>query len=50
MESKKNNIKVLLVEDEDFARAMVGEMLNSSGVTAISAKSVSQALAQIDDF
>ncbi len=50
MESKKNNIKVLLVEDEDFARAMVGEMLNSSGITAISAKSVAQALAQIDDF
>jgi DNA-binding NarL/FixJ family response regulator len=50
MESKKNNIKVLLVEDEDFARAMVGEMLNSSGVTAISAKSVAQALEQIDDF
>ena len=50
MEIKKSSLKVLLVEDEEFARAMVGEMLNSSGITTLATKSVADALSQIDDF
>jgi len=41
---------VLLVEDEEFTRAMVGEMLTTSGITVSSVKSVSEALANIDSF
>jgi len=40
----------LLVEDEEFTRAMVGEMLSTSGITVSSAKSVSEALGNIDAF
>ena len=41
---------MLLVEDEEFTRAMVGEMLTTSGITVSSVKSVSEALANIDSF
>ena len=47
---KPKVIKVMLVEDEEFTRNMVGEMLTTSGVTVTSVASVSQALATIDDF
>jgi DNA-binding NarL/FixJ family response regulator len=47
---KPKVIKVMLVEDEEFTRNMVGEMLTTSGVTVSSVASVSQALATIDDF
>jgi DNA-binding NarL/FixJ family response regulator len=47
---KSKVIKVMLVEDEEFTRNMVGEMLTTSGVTVSSVASVSQALATIDDF
>jgi DNA-binding NarL/FixJ family response regulator len=47
---KPKVIKVMLVEDEEFTRNMVGEMLTTSGVTVSSVASVSQALVTIDDF
>ena len=47
---KPKVIKVMLVEDEEFTRNMVGEMLTTSGVKVSSVASVSQALATIDDF
>jgi len=50
MSMKPKVIKVMLVEDEEFTRNMVGEMLTTSGVTVSSVASVSQALATIDDF
>ena len=50
MSSNSKVIRVLLVEDEEFTRAMVGEMLATSGITVSSAKSVSEALANIDAF
>jgi len=50
MSMKSKVIKVMLVEDEEFTRNMVGEMLTTSGVTVSSVASVSQALATIDDF
>ena len=50
MSMKPKVIKVMLVEDEEFTRNMVAEMLTTSGVTVSSVASVSQALATIDDF
>ena len=50
MSMKPKVIKVMLVEDEEFTRNMVGEMLTTSGVTVTSVASVSQALANIDAF
>jgi DNA-binding NarL/FixJ family response regulator len=50
MSMKPKIIKVMLVEDEEFTRNMVGEMLTTSGVTVTSVASVAQALATIDDF
>jgi DNA-binding NarL/FixJ family response regulator len=50
MSSSKKTIRVLLVEDEDFTRAMVGEMLETSGITISSVGTVSEALAVIDEF
>jgi DNA-binding NarL/FixJ family response regulator len=47
---KPKVIKVMLVEDEEFTRNMVGEMLTTSGVTVTSVASVAQALATIDAF
>lgn len=50
MSSNKKLIRVLLVEDEDFTRAMVGEMLEASGITISSVSAVSEALSVIDEF
>ena len=50
MSMKPKVIKVMLVEDEEFTRNMVAEMLTTSGVTVTSVASVSQALATIDAF
>ena len=50
MSMNSKGFKVMLVEDEEFTRNMVGEMLTTSGVTVTSVASVSQALATIDDF
>jgi DNA-binding NarL/FixJ family response regulator len=50
MSPNKKLIRVLLVEDEDFTRAMVGEMLETSGITVSSVSSVTEALSVIDEF
>ena len=50
MTSNQKSIRVLLVEDEDFTRNMVSEMLASAGITLNSVKSVTHALSVIDDF
>ena len=50
MTSNQKSIRVLLVEDEDFTRTMVGEMLTTSGISVNAVKSVSQALATMDEF
>lgn len=41
---------VLLVEDEDFTRTMVGEMLTASGITVRPVASVAEALNVMDEF
>lgn len=41
---------MLLVEDEDFTRTMVGEMLASSGIKVHPVRSVTEAIHVIDDF
>jgi DNA-binding NarL/FixJ family response regulator len=50
MSSNSKVIRVLLVEDEEFTRAMVAEMLATAGITVTGAKSVSEALSVIDTF
>ena len=42
--------KVMLVEDEEFTRNMVAEMLTNSGVTVSSVDTVAKAIATIDSF
>ncbi len=41
---------MLLVEDEDFTRTMVSEMLSASGITVLSVPSVAAALKSMDEF
>jgi DNA-binding NarL/FixJ family response regulator len=43
-------MRVLLVEDEDFTRTMVGEMLSSSGITVRPVASVAEAINVLDEF
>ena len=43
-------IRVMLVEDEEFTRNMVSEMLTTSGVTVASVDSVAKAISSIDSF
>ena len=50
MNSGHRSMRVLLVEDEDFTRTMVGEMLSSSGITVRPVASVAEALNVIDEF
>ncbi|CAN2212342.1 CitB Response regulator containing a CheY-like receiver domain and an HTH DNA-binding domain [Candidatus Nanopelagicaceae bacterium] len=50
MSTSQKSIRVLLVEDDDFTRTMVGEMLASSGIKVESIKSVAEAIKVIDDF
>ena len=40
----------MLVEDEEFTRNMVAEMLTNSGVTVSSVDTVAKAIATIDSF
>ena len=42
--------KVMLVEDEEFTRNMVAEILTNSGVTVSSVDTVAKAIATIDSF
>ena len=50
MNSDQRSIRVLLVEDEDFTRTMVSEMLSASGITVLSVPSVAEALKSMDEF
>lgn len=50
MNSGHRSMRVLLVEDEDFTRTMVGEMLTASGITVRPVASVAEALNVIDEF
>ena len=50
MSMNSKTIKVMLVEDEEFTRNMVGEMLTTSGVTVSSVDSVAKAISTIDSF
>lgn len=50
MNSGHRSMRVLLVEDEDFTRTMVGEMLSASGITVRPVASVAEALNVLDEF
>ena len=50
MSSDQRSIRVLLVEDEDFTRTMVSEMLSASGINALPVASVAEALKSMDEF
>mgnify|MGYP000660119614 FL=1 len=50
MNSDQRSIRVLLVEDEDFTRTMVSEMLSASGINALPVASVAEALKSMDEF
>jgi DNA-binding NarL/FixJ family response regulator len=50
MNSGHRSMRVLLVEDEDFTRTMVGEMLSASGITVRPVASVAEALNVMDEF
>ena len=41
---------MLLVEDEDFTRTMVSEMLSASGINVLPVASVAEALKSMDEF
>ena len=50
MNSDQRSIRVLLVEDEDFTRTMVSEMLTASGIDVLPVASVAEALKSMDEF
>jgi DNA-binding NarL/FixJ family response regulator len=50
MSASQISIRVLLVEDEDFTRTMVTEMLKATGISVSPVRSVAEAIACIDDF
>jgi DNA-binding NarL/FixJ family response regulator len=50
MNSDQRSIRVLLVEDEDFTRTMVSEMLSASGIHVHPVASVAEALQSMDEF
>ena len=50
MNSDQRSIRVLLVEDEDFTRTMVSEMLSASGINVLPVASVAEALKLMDEF
>jgi DNA-binding NarL/FixJ family response regulator len=50
MNSDQRSIRVLLVEDEDFTRTMVGEMLSASGINVLPVASVAEALKSMEEF
>ena len=43
-------MRVLVVEDEDFTRTMVGEMLSASGLDVRTASSVTEAIRSMEEF
>jgi DNA-binding NarL/FixJ family response regulator len=50
MNSDQRSIRVLLVEDEDFTRTMVSEMLSASGINVLPVASVAEALKSMEEF
>jgi DNA-binding NarL/FixJ family response regulator len=50
MSSEQRSIRVMLVEDEDFTRTIVSEMLNASGIEVHPVGSVADALQAIEEF
>ena len=50
MTTGQKSIRVLLVEDEDFTRTMVGEMLSASGIEVRPVSSVAEALKSLEEF
>lgn len=50
MSESQKSIRVLLVEDEDFTRTVVGEMLTASGIDVHPVRSVAEAISSIEDF
>jgi DNA-binding NarL/FixJ family response regulator len=50
MEQQQKTMRVLVVEDEDFTRTMVGEMLSASGLDVRTAASVSEAIRSMAEF
>jgi DNA-binding NtrC family response regulator len=50
MNSGQRSMRVLLVEDEDFTRTMVGEMLSASGIEVRPVSSVAEALKSMEEF
>ena len=50
MEQQQKTLRVLVVEDEDFTRTMVGEMLSASGLDVRTASSVSEAIRSMEEF
>ena len=50
MSTGQKSIRVLLVEDEDFTRTMVGEMLSASGIEVLPVSSVAEALKCMEEF
>lgn len=50
MSERQRSIRVLLVEDEDFTRTVVGEMLSASGIEVRPVRSVAEAITTIEDF
>jgi DNA-binding NarL/FixJ family response regulator len=50
MSSEQKSIRVMLVEDEDFTRTIVSEMLNASGIEVHPVSSVADALQAIEEF
>ena len=50
MSESQKSIRVLLVEDEDFTRTVVWEMLSASGIKVHPVRSVAEAISTIEDF
>ena len=50
MEQQQKTMRVLVVEDEDFTRTMVGEMLSASGLDVRTVSSVAEAIRSMEEF
>jgi DNA-binding NarL/FixJ family response regulator len=50
MNLAQQSIRVMLVEDEDFTRTIVSEMLDASGIKVLPVSSVAEAIESIDTF
>jgi DNA-binding NarL/FixJ family response regulator len=50
MSEAQKSLRVMLVEDEDFTRTVVGEMLSASGIQVRPVRSVAEAIESIEEF